>query len=143
MKTKITIEQLALRYKIRYYSAVIDQALAEWDEINADRDADEWDSPEEIRARAIEKRLKNRRREQFYFEELKDILDDASLDEAYNTAHHARILLLEARRQQDHNRNHWAPLVTIWHAGECLDAGLREELEEGARAAGYEIQTIY
>ena len=143
MKTKITIEQLALRYKIRYYSAVIDQALAEWDEINADRDADEWDSPEEIRNRAIVKRLKNRRREQFYFEELKDILDDASLDEAYNTAHHARILLLEARRQQDHNRNHWAPLVTIWHAGECLDAGLREELEEGARAAGYEIQTIY
>jgi hypothetical protein len=143
MKTKIKIEQLALRYKIRYYSAVIGQALAEWDEINADRDADEWDSPEEIRNRAIEKRLKNRRREQFYFEELKDILDDASLDEAYNTAHHARIMLLEARRQQDHNRNHWAPLVTIWHSGECLDAGLREELEEGARAAGYEIQTIY
>ncbi len=143
MKTKMTIEQLALRYMIRYYSAVINQALATWEEYNADQDADEWDSPEEIRSRAIEKRLKNRRRSKYYYSELQDILDEESLDKAYHTADRARILLLEARKNQDHDWNHWAPLVTIWHNGECLDAGLREELEEGARAAGYEIQTIY
>ncbi len=143
MRTKMTIEELALRYMIRYYSAVIGQALAAWDEINADNDADEWDSPEEIRNRAIEKRHKNRRRAEYYYSELEDILDEESLNEAYRTADRARILLLEARKNQDHDRNHWAPLVTIWHSGECLDAGLREELEEGARAAGYEIQTIY
>lgn len=143
MKTKITIEQLALRYKIRYYSAVIDQALADWAEINADQDADEWDSPEEIRIRANESRLKNRKREIFYYQELKYILDEESLNEAYDTAHNAGILLIEARRNQDHNRNHWAPLVSIWDGSECIDAGLREELEEGARAAGYEINTIY
>lgn len=143
METKMTIEELALRYKIRYYSAVIDQALATWDEINADNDADEWDSPEEIRARAIEKRHKNSRREKFYFDELKDIIDEESLDEAYHTADCARWLLIEARKNQDHDRNHWAPLVTIWNGDECIDAGLREELAERASAAGYEIRTIY
>ncbi len=143
MKTKMTIEELALRYKIRYYSAAIDEALATWEEYNADNDADEWDSPEEIRIRAREKQIKNSRREKFYYDELKDILDEESLDEVYDTAHRARILLLQARRDQDHDRNHWTPLVTIWNGDECIDAGLREELAERASAAGCEIRTIY
>lgn len=142
MKTKITIEELALRYKIRYYQAVILHACAVWEEINSDHDADEWESAEEIRGRARTDQYKQRRRADFYYKELKDILTDESLDEAYKTADRARILLLESREHQDHDPKHWSPLVLVFDENELIDVGLREDLEDGAIAAGYEIRGL-
>ena len=142
MKTKITIEKLALHYIVRYYQAEILHACAVWDEINADNDADEWASAAEIRSRAIEDQYKNRRRADFYRKELKEILDEESVYEVYETAAHARSLLLEARKQQDHDPKHWAPLINIYDEDELIDTGLREDLEVGAIAAGYEIRGI-
>lgn len=142
MKTKITIEKLATRYIRRYYQEKILHACAVWDEINAANDADEWDSAEEITERARKDQDKHTRRAEWYWRELQDILTGESQNEVYNTANRAWELLIESRKKQDHDPKHWSPLINIYDGNELIDTGLREDLEDGAIAAGYEIRGI-
>lgn len=147
MKTKITINQLIMRYTILYYSYRIRQTLNVLRKENAEHDPDVedgWITAKELIDNESQEQTENGRKAEWYWQQLKEILDDDddTLHKVHNNTLTAQAYIRASRRNEDHDHNHWAPLVTIWDGDECIDAGLREELAEGARAAGYQISTI-